>query len=334
MLIHYGYFKGSELKDYGVTDVEDREFYNAQVTVIGKHTIQVIVHKNPGLNIRPIFTSSFYKTQDRIPSYSIAQRLRDVERAYMSALRYLMINAYNASGPITEADFTRLSKYMSNEDINKIVPNTIYLASADVPTSNPALRFYTVPSAVPQYQAMMSYFMDLADRVTNIPAALHGTAVGSGANRTFRGAAMLQGNAVKAIQASVANIDEYIFKPMGELLYNYNMVYSKDESVKGDCRISACGATGLMQREINRQNSYEILQLVGSAGQQIMQMPKGTEIITWALKNVLGNMGIPKDLLDAQGQMPQAQQAMQEANAEGQALSSGAALATQVPQSE
>lgn len=334
VLIHYGYFKGSELKDYGVTDVEDREFYNAQVTVIGKHTIQVIVHKNPNLNIRPIFTSSFYKTQDRIPSYSIAQRLRDVERAYMSALRYLMINAYNASGPITEADYTRLAKYMSNEDINKIVPNTIYLASADVPTSNPALRFYTVPSAMPQYQQLMSYFMDLADRVTNIPAALHGTAVGSGANRTFRGAAMLQGNAVKAIQASVANIDEYVFKPMGELLYNYNMVYSDDSSVKGDCRISACGATGLMQREINRQNSYEILQLVGSAGQQIMQMPKGTEIITWALKNVLGNMGIPKDLLDAQGQMPQAQQAMQEANAEGAALSSGDALATQVPQSE
>ena len=338
VLIHYGFFKGSELRDYGVTDIDDLQFYNAQVTVIGKHTIQVVVHKNPNLNIRPIFTSSFYKTQDRIPSFSIAQRVRDVERAFMCALRYLMINAYNSSGPITEADYTRLAKNMNNEDLNRIVPNTIYLASADVPTANPALRFYTVPSAVPQYQAMMSYFMDLADRVTNIPAALHGTAVGSGANRTFRGAAMLQGNAVKAIQASVANIDEYIFKPMGELLYSYNMVYSKDESVKGDCRITACGATGLMQREINRQNSYEILQLVGSAGQQIMQMPKGTEIITWALKNVLGNMGIPKDLLDAQGQIPQGQQAMQEGAVQGAAqgaeLSSGSALATQVPQTE
>ena len=232
-----------------------------------------------------------------------------------------MLNAYNSSGPITEADYTRLAKYMDNSDLGKIVPNTVYLASADVPTSNPALRFYTVPSAVPQYQAMMSYFMDLADRVTNIPAALHGIAVGSGANRTFRGAAMLQGNAVKAIQASVANIDEYIFKPMGELLYNYNMTYSDDDSVKGDCKIVACGATGLLQREINRQNSYEILQLVGSAGQQIMQMPKGPEIITWALKNVLGNMGIPKDLLDAQVQAQQPTEAMPNAQAEGDAVS-------------
>lgn len=321
VLIHYGYFKGSELRDYGVTDVDDREFYNAQVTVIGKNTIQVVVQKSPNLNIRPIFTTSFYKTQDRIPSYSIAQRLRDVERAYMNSLRYLMLNAYNSSGPITEADYTRLAKYMDNSDLGKIVPNTVYLASADVPTSNPALRFYTVPSAVPQYQAMMSYFMDLADRVTNIPAALHGIAVGSGANRTFRGAAMLQGNAVKAIQASVANIDEYIFKPMGELLYNYNMTYSDDDSVKGDCKIVACGATGLLQREINRQNSYEILQLVGSAGQQIMQMPKGPEIITWALKNVLGNMGIPKDLLDAQIPVQQPTEAMTNAQTEGDAVS-------------
>lgn len=331
VLIHYGYFRGSELRDYGISDVEDIEFYNAQITVIGKHTIQVMVQKNPNLNIRPIFTSSFYKTQNRIPSFSIAQRVRDVERAYMSSLRYLMMNAYNASGPITEADYTRLAKYMSNEDINKIVPNTIYLASADVPTANPALRFYTVPSAMPQYQSLMTYFMDLADKVTNIPAALHGTAVGSGANRTFRGAAMLQGNAVKAIQASVANIDQYIFKPMGELLYNYNMVYSDDDSVKGDCKITACGATGLMQREINRQNSYEILQLVGSAGQQIMQLPKGTEIITWALKNVLGNMGIPKDLLNAKDSMPGGvpqQDPMQQAQApEGQSIQTGTELA-------
>lgn len=300
VLIHYGFFKGSELREYGVTDIDELDTYNAQITVVGKYTIQVIVQKDPSLNIRPIFTTSFYKTQNRIPSYGIAQRLRDTERAFMNALRYLMINAYNASGPITEADYTRLAKYMSNEDINKIIPNTIYLSSSDVPTSNPALRFYTVPSAMPQYQSLMSFFMDMADRVTNIPAALHGTAVGTGANRTFRGAAMLQGNAIKAIQASVANIDQFVFKPMGELLYNYNMKYSKSENVKGDCRIVACGATGLLQREIDRQSSYEILQMIGSAGQQIMQMPKGPQIVTWALTNVLGKMGVPKDLLTQQ----------------------------------
>lgn len=326
VLTHYGYFRGSELKSYGVTGVEDSEYYNATVTIAGRRTIQAFVSPNPAISTRPIFTSSFYKTQDRIPSFSIPQRIRDVERCYLIMLRYLVSNAAGASGPIIEADYERLAKYMSDDDIAKIIPNTVYLSSNDMPNSTPALKFYAIPSAMPQYQAMLSYFMDLTDRVSNIPASLHGTAVGSGANRTFRGAAMLQGNAVKAIQAAVSNIDQFVFEPMGELLYNYNMVYSDDDAVKGDCKILARGATGLLQREIDRQNSYEILQLVGSAGQQIAQMPKGAQIISWALSKCLGNMGVPKELLeDAPAPAPQEQAMGTEATEPS--LSSGDALA-------
>ena len=59
----------------------------------------------------------------------------------------------------------------------------------------------------------------------------------------------------------------------------------------------AQGATGLLQREIDRQNSYEILQLTASAGQQLSAMPNGMAIMAWALNNVLGNMGVPKEFL-------------------------------------
>lgn len=304
VLVHYGFFKGSDLREYGITGVEDNETYNATVTVVGKRTIQAFIHKNPSALVRPVFTASFYKTHDRIPSFSIPQRIRDVERCYLTCLRYLISNAADSSGPIVEADYSRLHKYMSDEDLARIVPNTVYLSSSDMPSQNPALRFYSIPSVIPQYQALLAYFMDLVDRVSNIPAALHGTAQGTGANRTFRGAAMLQGNAVKAIQAAVGNIDEYVFGPMGELLYNYNLVYSDDESVKGDCKIIASGASGLLQREIDRQNSFEVLQLVGSAGQQIAQMPKGAEIIAWALRNVLKQMQVPEELLDTSGTAP------------------------------
>lgn len=124
---------------------------------------------------------------------------------------------------------------------------------------------------------------------------------------------MLQGNAVKAIQTAVNNIDQFVFNPMGQMLYNYNMIYSKDESIKGDCKIVTQGAIGLMQKEINRQNSYEILQLVASAGQQLAQMPNGMEVVNWALRNVLENMGVPKDILKnpqqaSMGEMAQAAQ--------------------------
>ena len=301
ILIHWGYFSGRELSKYGVPGLEDNEFYNAMVTMCGRHIIQVLVEKNPTLNKRPVFTASFYTTQDRIPGESIPQRLRDVERCYETCLRYLISNAYYGSAPITEADYARVSKFMSDEDIGRIIPGSMYFSEPELGNATPAFKYYSLPNNMAAFQNALVYFMDLADRVTNIPAALHGTAQGSGANRTFRGAAMLQSNAVKAIQSAVFNIDEFVYKPLGELLYNYNMVYSKDQTVKGDCKIMARGVTALLQKETDRQNSYEILQMVASAGQQLAALPNGAKIVQWALKNVFQNMGVPKELLKDEG---------------------------------
>ena len=307
ILIHWGYFSGRELSKYGVPGLEDNEFYNAMVTMCGRHIIQVLVEKNPTLNRRPVFTASFYTTQDRIPGESIPQRLRDVERCYETCLRYLISNAYYGSAPITEADYARVSKYMSDEDIGRIIPGSMYFSDPELGNATPAFKYYSLPNNMAAFQNALVYFMDLADRVTNIPAALHGTAQGSGANRTFRGAAMLQSNAVKAIQSAVFNIDEFVYKPLGELLYNYNMVYSKDQTVKGDCKIMARGVTALLQKETDRQNSYEILQMVASAGQQLAALPNGAKIVQWALKNVFENMGVPKELLKDEGMQGQNQ---------------------------
>ena len=307
ILIHWGYFSGRELTKYGIPGLEDDEFYNAMVTMCGRHIIQVLVEKNPTLNKRPVFTASFYTTQDRIPGESIPQRLRDVERCYETCLRYLISNAYYGSAPITEADYARVSKFMSDEDIGRIIPGSMYFSEPELGNATPAFKYYSLPNNMAAFQNALVYFMDLADRVTNIPAALHGTAQGSGANRTFRGAAMLQSNAVKAIQSAVFNIDEFVYKPLGELLYNYNMVYSKDQTVKGDCKIMARGVTALLQKETDRQNSYEILQMVASAGQQLAALPNGAKIVQWALKNVFQNMGVPKELLKDEGMQGQNQ---------------------------
>ena len=307
ILIHWGYFSGRELTKYGIPGLEDDEFYNAMVTMCGRHIIQVLVEKNPTLSKRPVFTASFYTTQDRIPGESIPQRLRDVERCYETCLRYLISNAYYGSAPITEADYARVSKFMSDEDIGRIIPGSMYFSDSELGNATPAFKYYSLPNNMAAFQNALVYFMDLADRVTNIPAALHGTAQGSGANRTFRGAAMLQSNAVKAIQSAVFNIDEFVYKPLGELLYNYNMIYSKDQTVKGDCKIMARGVTALLQKETDRQNSYEILQMVASAGQQLAALPNGAKIVQWALKNVFQNMGVPKELLKDEGMQGQNQ---------------------------
>lgn len=307
VLTHYGVMSGRELSKYKVTGLDDSEFYNCEISMAGYRVIQVKVMSDPKLQTRPIYTASFYRTGgDRIAGDGIAQRLRDVERAYHSALRYLMRNAANASAPLCEADYRRLSKYMSDEDLGNVVPGSMYLADSDAATNGkPAMSFFNIPSNMPAYTQLLEMFMQLADRVTNIPAALHGEAVGSGAMRTFRGMSMLQGNATKALHAAVTNISNGIFEPLGTTLYNLNMVYSEDVSVKGDSQIIPKGAEGILAKEMERQNAQEIISMIAQAGAQIAQAGglNITPVLGWSLKKLFGAMNIPDDII-AQMEQP------------------------------
>lgn len=309
VLTHYGVMSGRELSKYGFNGLDNLEFYNCEIAMTGYRVIKVSVMSNPMMQTRPIYTSSFYRTGgDRIAGDGIAQRLRDVERAYHSCLMYLMRNAANASAPMCEADYRRIAKYLTSDDIGQAVPGTMYMADPDSSGgSTPALKFFNIPSNIPAYAQLMEMMMQIADRVTNIPASLHGEAVGSGAMRTFRGMSLLQGNATKALQSAVSNISRGIFEPLGELLYNTNMLYSEDVSVKGDSQIVARGSEGILAKEMERQSAMEILQVVGSVGAQLGQLVNIAPVVQWSLQKLMGTMGVPDDILNqmAQPAMPQ-----------------------------
>lgn len=306
VLTHYGFFSGRELMKYNFFDLEDTEYYNAQLSLVNGRVIEVKVFSDPKMSTRPVYTASFYKTGgDRIAGDSIAQRMRDVERAYIACLMYLMRNAANASAPLCEADYKRIQRYLGESELGQLVPGSMYLVDSDYGNGNqPAFRFTDIPSNMPAYAQLLEMFMQLADRVTNIPAALHGEAVGSGAMRTFRGMSMLQGNAVKALHAAVENIANGVFRPFGELLYNTNMLYSHDVDVKGDSQIITKGADGLLQKEMERQSAMEILQVVGSAASGLGQMVNLAPVVEWSLMKLLGSMGVPDNILGQVNAVP------------------------------
>lgn len=300
VLTHYGVMSGRELSKYNFSGLNDTEFYNCEIAMAGYRVIQVRVISDPRMQTRPIYTASFYRTGgDRIAGDGIAQRLRDIERAYISCLQYLMRNAANASAPLCEADYRRLSKYMTDEDLGHVVPGLMYLSESDTANNSPALRFFNIPSNIPAYAQLMEMFMQLADRVSNIPASLHGEAVGSGAMRTFRGMSMLQGNATKALHAAVTNLSNGVFMPLGTNLYNTNMLYAKDSDVKGDSQILAKGVEGLLQKEMEKQSAMELLQVVGAVGAQLGQTVNLGGVVSWAVQKLVSSMGVPDDIVDS-----------------------------------
>lgn len=300
VLTHYGLFSGRELSRYDFSGLEDTEFYNATIAMCCGRVVQVKVFTDPRLQVRPIYTASFYRTGgDRIAGDGIAQRVRDVERAYIASLQYLMRNASFASAPIAEADYARLAKYLGEQELGVLTPGAMYLVDSNAANARePAIRFNTIPSNLPGYAQLLEMFMQLADKVTNIPAALHGEAVGSGAMRTFRGMSLLQGNATKALTASAGHISEGVFDPLGHLLYDTNMIFASDADVKGDSQIVTKGAEGLLQREMEKQSAMEILQVLGAAASGIGQMVNLGPAIQWSLDKLLGSMGVPSSITE------------------------------------
>ncbi len=316
VLHHYGLMSGRELSKYGFSSLDNNEYYNCEIVVAGYRVIMVKVMRDPRMQIRPVYTASFYRTGgDKIAGDGIAQRLRDIERAYMASLRYLLRNAYYASAPLVEADYTRLSKFLGDGDLGSIIPGTMYLTDTSVGNNRPAFTFTSIPANIQSYTQLLDMFMQLADRVTNIPAQLHGEAVGSGAMRTFRGMSALQGNATKALHAAVDNITHGVFDHLGHLLYNINMLYSPNSAVKGDSQIVVKGAEGLLHKEMERQSALEILQIIGSVGAQLGTSLNLAPVIGWSMKKLFASMDVPDDVIAAMEQPSPAMmaQAAQEA---------------------
>lgn len=299
VLTQYGLYSGRELEEYHFTGLDATEYYNAQIAMINGTVIQVKVFSDPSMQVRPVYTASFYRTGgDRIAGDGIAQRLRDVERAYIVCLQYLMRNTAFASAPICEADYARMRENLGEAELGQVVPGAMYLVESALGNREPALRFTSIPANTQPFMQLMEYFMQLADKVTNIPAAMHGEAVGSGAMRTFRGMSLLQGNATKALHAATDNIADGVFKPLGTLLYNVNMLYSPDPDVKGDSQIVTKGAEGLLQKEMEKQSAMEILQVLGTAASGLGQMVNLGPALQWSLQKLLSAMGVPNSVTE------------------------------------
>src|SRR5699024_11016530 len=126
------------------------------------------------------------------------------------------------------------------EDIGELRALTIYPTKSEWGVSKgSAYKMYNIPSHTEAFMRASKFALDLADRFSLIPASMGGEPVGTGANRTFRGMVTLQQGAMKPIQATISNLDTTTFSKIGELMYNYNMQYHADDSVKGDAKVLA-----------------------------------------------------------------------------------------------
>lgn len=309
VLRYFGKVNGAVLDAYGITGVPHEEYREIEAVVLGEYTLRLRVRQEPISAGRPIYVTSYQKTNDGVAGFGIPQLVEPIERAFMAAIRASVSNAAFLAVPMGEVDVSRVKEYLDVvEKPFQIRAGTMLPVSPSLSnTSEPAFRFYNVPNNTASLCNLAAYFQQMADQYTGLPAALSGQPVGTGVNRTFRGVAQLYSNALKGVQSAFTNVDTDVLERLGTNFYVYNMVYSNDSSIKGDCRVMSRGMAGLLKQELDKQQKLDLLQAMG---QMAAMVPPA--VVADIVKDVAVSMGYSEQRWDAAERMSQqAQQAQQ-----------------------
>lgn len=322
----WGPVMGDMLQQWGMKDVDPTKVYEINAWQIGSFVIKCVINPDP-LGRRPYEIASWRTIPGAFWGTALAEVMRDVQIMCNASARALANNMGIASGPQVDISVDRLA---DGEELTQMYPWKIWQTTSDkTGGGQPAVRFFMPEMKAQELMAVYNQFARQADEVTGIPNYVYGaTSGGSGAGRTASGLSMLMDNASKGIKAAVMTIDHVITMVVSRF-YVHNMMYNPDPYIKGDFKIVARGAMGLIHKEqINvRRNEFLAatanpvdLQIVGPEGRAYLlrEMAKGLQMDTDKLVPSLDMMKFKSS---------QVQQAMQQMQPNQQQLPSPAETA-------
>ena len=261
--LHYwGSAQGLLMLQWGMTpeQIEDPlAEYEIDAILIGRHVIRCVINRNP-MGSRPYQKSSFQLVPGSFWGIGIPELMSDIQDMCCAVARAQANNMAFASGPQIEIAVDRLAP---EENPNEIFPMKRWRTKSDrtgTGTQQPAIRFYQPDSRATELMTVYSQWEQRADDATNIPRYAYGNEKVGGAGNTASGLSMLMESANKGIKDAIRHIDRGVTSRVIEALWLFNMRYSEDMSIKGDCKVVPRGASAMLLREQTQQARQEFLQ--------------------------------------------------------------------------
>lgn len=312
----WGPVMGSMLQEWGMKDVEPNKVYEVNAWQVGSFVIKCIINPDP-LGRRPYEIASWRKIPGAFWGTGLPEIMRDVQMMCNAAARALANNMGIASGPQVEVSVDRLA---DGEELTQMYPWKIWQTTTDrTGGGQPGVRFFMPDMKAGELMGIYNQFARQADEVTGIPNYIYGGGSGgSGAGRTASGLSMLMDNAAKGIKAAILMVDHVVTMVVNRF-YVHNMMYNPDPYIKGDFKVVARGAMGLIQKEAIavRRNEFLAatsnpvdLQIVGPEGRAYLlrEMAKGLQMDTDKLVPTVERMKFKQEQIQAAMMQQQAQQ--------------------------
>lgn len=293
VLLFYGPVNGSDLIEWAndakdetlIAGIKDPDAtHEAAVWLVGSWVIKAHLNYDP-LGVRPYYSASYNHVPGAFWGESVPDILEDVGDVVSAVGRALVNNAGFASGPMVGLNVDRLQ---DGEKITTLTPWQIFqLADSQYGNSSDRpIEFYQPQMHAQELLAIIDKFYQFADDFSMIPRYMAGSDKVAGAGRTASGLSMLMDAANKGLKAAVANIDAALSMLLGKL-YNHNMIFDPDETIKGDAQVVARGATSLMQLESLRLRRNEFLMATNNpTDTQIIGLGGRAEILRATAKDL------------------------------------------------
>lgn len=332
VLEFHGPIPGRDLAEWGVEGVDDdpHEYYEATVWLIDTEVIKATLNDDP-MGRRPYYKACYEPVPGQFWGHSLYDALADVQGVGNAAVRSLVNNMAIASGPQATVNIDRLP---AGEDVTNLYPWKIWQVhdSQFSNSANPAVDFFQPQANVNELMQVLDKFYALADDFSMIPRYMSGSDQVSGPGRTASGLSMLLDAANKGLKSIVQTIDQNVMTQLLRQLYDHNMVYAEDDSIKGDSQVVARGVASLMQLETLRMRRNEFLQITANPQDSNIVGPEGRAAILREIAKTLG-MDVNKVVPPDAGQRAQQQQ-QEQMQAEMMAEGAGGANSPQQSQEQ
>ena len=189
----------------------------------------------------------------------IPENMDDAQTIMNGHARMAIDNLALAGNLVFDVDETML---VPGQDMS-VYPGKIFRRQSG--QTGQAIHGLKFPSTAVENMQIFDRFRQLADESTGIPSYSHGQTGINSTTRTASGMSMLMGAAALNIKTVIKNIDDYLLKPLGETLFQWNMQFNKDmPEIEGDLNIKAQGTTSLMTKEVRSQRLMTFMQVASN----------------------------------------------------------------------
>ena len=219
VLEYWGAIDTEFLKDFGVelpTSYDDVDEVSANIWVCNNSLLRVVL--NPFKPQRLPYVAAPYELNPySFFGIGIAENMDDTQILMNGFMRMAVDNAVLSGNLLIEVDETNL---VPGQDLT-VYPGKVFRRQGGAPGQ--AIFGTKYPNVSSENMMMFDKARQLSDESTGLPSFSHGQTGITGVGRTASGISMLLGAAAGGVKTVIKNVDDYLLRPLGEGLFQFNM---------------------------------------------------------------------------------------------------------------